>query len=375
MLALGHALIARPKLVLIDELSLGLAPQLIDRLLDAVRAIAARGATIVLVEQSMTVARAVAQRAVFMEKGEVRFDGPIEELLDRPDVLRSVFLEGAATSAASRARLAVASDAPVVLEVRGLRVAFGGIDAVDGVDLALRAGEVIGLMGPNGAGKTTLFDLVSGYLAPDSGAVLLGGEDVREWTPDARARWGLGRYFQDARLFPSLTVSEAIAAACERHVAMRDPIAALVSSPAVRRSERAITARVDELVELLHLQAYADKFVYELSTGTRRIVDIACCLAHRPAVLLLDEPSAGIAQREAEALAPVLLDIRDTTGAALLVIEHDLPLISAVSDEIVVLDLGRVIARGTPMAVVHDPAVIASYLGTGTREDAVPCES
>jgi branched-chain amino acid transport system ATP-binding protein len=125
--------------------------------------------------------------------------------------------------------------------------------------------------------------------------------------------------------------------------------------------------QVDDLIELMHLQAFADKFVGELSTGTRRVVDIACSLAHRPAVLLLDEPSSGIAQREAEALAPLLLNIRDQTNAALIVIEHDMPLIRSVSDRLVALELGQVVAQGDPDTVIRDPRVVEGYLG-GTIE-------
>ena len=144
---------------------------------------------------------------------------------------------------------------------------------------------------------------------------------------------------------------------------MRDPIAAALHLPAVARSEAAVRARVDELVELLGLGAYADKFVHELSTGTRRIVDLACVLAHEPTVLLLDEPSSGIAQREAEALAPLLCDVRDSLSVTMLVIEHDLALLTAISDRLVALDRGRVVAIGAPHAVLDDPAVVQAYLG------------
>ncbi|HEV3227684.1 MAG TPA: ATP-binding cassette domain-containing protein, partial [Acidimicrobiales bacterium] len=187
---------------------------------------------------------------------------------------------------------------------------------------------------------------------------------VSELNPDQRAIAGLGRSFQDARLFPSMTVRDTIATAYERHVPVPDPLAAFVLSPAVKISEREVDEQVEELIDLMRLQAYADKFVGELSTGTRRIVDLACVLAHKPSVLLLDEPSSGIAQRETEALAPVLLDIRDKTGAALIVIEHDMPLITTISDELVALELGAVIARGDPQAVVRDPRVVEGYLGT-----------
>ena len=134
-------------------------------------------------------------------------------------------------------------------------------------------------------------------------------------------------------------------------------------------SEQAVAARVDELIDLMGLGAFADKFVSELSTGSRRIVDLACILGHEPSVILFDEPSSGIAQRETEALGPLLLRMRDATGASLLVIEHDMPLITSVADRLVAMDLGRVVTIDTPYSVVHHPHVVASYLGT--TEDAI----
>ena len=237
------------------------------------------------------------------------------------------------------------------------------------VDLSVRESQILGIIGPNGAGKTTVFDMISGFLAPTSGRIVLAGLDVTGTTPDARAALGLGRSFQDARLFPSMTVRQTIAVALERHILTRDPIAAALMSPATRISERAVDREVDRLIELMNLGAFADKFVGELSTGTRRIVDLSCTLAHDPKVLLLDEPSSGIAQRETEALGPVLLDIRDKTGAALVVIEHDMPLITSVSDELLALELGEVVARGEPDEVLNDPRVVEGYLGSS--EDAI----
>jgi branched-chain amino acid transport system ATP-binding protein len=191
----------------------------------------------------------------------------------------------------------------------------------------------------------------------------LWGDDVTALPPEGRAGLGLGRSFQDARLFPSMTVRQTIAVALERHILHRDPIATALMSGAVRWAEKLVEEQVDRLIELMSLNAFADKFVGELSTGTRRMVDLACVLAHDPKVLLLDEPSSGIAQRETEGLGPALLDIRDQTGAALIVIEHDMPLITSISDELLALELGAVIARGTPDEVVNDPRVIEGYLG------------
>jgi branched-chain amino acid transport system ATP-binding protein len=247
--------------------------------------------------------------------------------------------------------------------VEGLTRRFGAVLALDQASLSVPPGRIVGIIGPNGAGKTTLFDTISGFLVPDAGRVVLGGRDVTRLGPDRRARLGLGRSFQDARLFPSLTVAEAVGLALERKVEVRDPLAIALGLRAVARSERCVADRVSEIIERMGLGGYANSFVSELSTGTRRLVDLACVLAHEPTVLLLDEPSSGIAQREAEALGPVLVDIRDQTGAALVVIEHDLPLVSGIAEEMVALDLGRVLARGTPAEVLADPLVTAAYLG------------
>jgi branched-chain amino acid transport system ATP-binding protein len=372
MLALGMAFIAKPKLLMIDELSLGLAPAIVEQLLGIVRRIRDSGTAIVLVEQSINVALTVAERAYFMEKGEVRFSGPTAELLERDDIVRSVFLEGTAVATGQKAKARTAVEtpggdpfatAPVVLEVAGLTKRFGGIRAVDDCDLVLREGEILGLIGPNGAGKTTIFDLVSGFLTTDGGRVILDGRDITAMSPDRRAWLGLGRSFQDARLVPALTVAENIALGLERHLDVRDHVASAMGLPGVVRLEEDVAWTVADLVELMNLGAYRDKFVRELSTGTRRIVDLAMAIAHDPRVLLLDEPSSGIAQRETEALGPLLQRIRQEAGCALLVIEHDMPLITSVSNRIVALELGHPIAEGTPDEVVRDPQVIASYLG------------
>ena len=397
MLALGMAFLGRPRLLLIDELSLGLAPVMVEQLLPMIEAIREHGTTIIIVEQSVNLALTIAQTAYFMEKGEIRFHGPTAELLGRPDILRSVFLEGAAgraggaavphptadtagsgpVSDAARPSLDATMSVPVadgngaepvavVLVVIDVRVRFGGIQAVGGVSLRAAAGEIVGIIGPNGAGKTTLFDLISGFIRADAGRVVLGGRELTGRGPDQRARLGLGRSFQDAQLFPALTVEETIAVAMDRWVQIKDPLNPALHLPAAFDSEQAVRERVAELIELLSLGAFRTKFVHELSAGSRRVVDLACVVAHRPTVVLLDEPSSGIAQRESEALAPLLLRLRDELGATLLVIEHDMPLIAAVASRLVALDQGLVIADGPPEAVLHDPVVVSSYLGDNT---------
>ncbi len=395
MLALGSALMTRPEVLMIDELSLGLAPTIVGQLLEVVDEVHARGTTIVIVEQSVNVALNLAKRAVFMEKGEVRFEGPAAELLDRPDILRSVFIAGAATPEVAETashpdgrksksrppktrthgqnqlaelepseRPGIEPDAKVVLACEDVVKRFGGITAVDYVTLEVRQGEIVGLIGHNGAGKTTLMDCISGFLSLDRGRIRLRGVEVTDWAPNERAKGAMGRSFQDALLFPTLTVAETIAIARERHLVSRDMFAAALQLPASYESELAVAAAVDELIELMGLGAYRQKLTGELSTGTRRIVDLACILAQDPRVLLLDEPSAGVAQKETEALGPLLRRIRERTGCAILIIEHDMPLVSGLCDRLVALELGGVIAEGPPAEVLAHPGVIASYLGT-----------
>jgi branched-chain amino acid transport system ATP-binding protein len=369
MLALGGALMTRPELLMIDELSLGLAPTIVGQLLEVVREIHARGTTIVIVEQSVNVALNLAERAVFMEKGEVRFTGPTQELLERPDILRSVFISGAGAAGSSNAPKRAADrnvdpNGKVLLECAGVVKRFGGITAVNDVDLKLRDGQILGLIGHNGAGKTTLMDCISGFLPIDSGRIRVRGHDVTDWAPHERARGGVARSFQDALLYPSLTVAETIAVARERHLACIDMVAAAFQLPASYESELEVAQKVDELIELMGLGAFRQKLTGELSTGSRRIVDLACILAQDPKVLMLDEPSGGVAQRETEALGPLLLRVRDQIGCAVLVIEHDMPLLRTICDRMIALELGAIIAEGTPKEVLEHPAVIESYLGT-----------
>ena len=376
MLSLAMAFVTRPKVLCIDELSLGLAPAVVAQLCDRVRAIHAAGTTVVLVEQSVDVALLLAGQAVFLEKGEVRFRGPTADLLDRPDLLRSVFIGGGSGPAGAPAKTGTGarpesrSGTGARLSCRGIVRRFGGLTALDSVDLDVAPGSAVGIIGHNGAGKTTLFDVISGFLRPDAGEVRIGELDVTGEAPHRRAVAGLGRSFQEARLFPSLTVAETVAVALERYLPNRDTLAAALALPASTYMEAAVAERVDELLGLLGLTGYRHHRIADLSTGTRRIVELCCVLAQDPAVVLLDEPSAGVAQRETEALAPLLRRVREATGCSLLIIEHDMALISSVCDELVALELGSVIARGAPAEVLGHPQVIASYLG-GARQTAL----
>ena len=246
-----------------------------------------------------------------------------------------------------------------ILEVEGARRRFGGVVAVDDVSLSLAAGETLGLIGPNGAGKTTLFEIIGGFTRPDAGRIRFAGEDITRKGPEARAERGLVRSFQDAGLFPTLTVVEVVTLALER----TSPTLFLPSVLGFRGQERRKAERANELVSLLGLDPFRTKRIAELSTGTKRITELACLVALEPTVLLLDEPSSGIAQRETEALGELLARVRDTLGVSLIVIEHDMPLVASLCDRLIAMESGRVIAVGVPDDVLSDPAVVASYLG------------
>jgi branched-chain amino acid transport system ATP-binding protein len=252
------------------------------------------------------------------------------------------------------AGLAVAQPGPAgpasrgeLLEAHELSVHFGGVRAVDRVELELRKGEILGLIGPNGAGKTTLVNALSGFQKPTAGRVLLNGEDVTGWSPYRLARSGLTRTFQSVRLFPGLTVLENVELGGVG-VGMR--------RPAARRSARM-------LLERLGLSGKADSLATGLPHGLERRLGIVRALAARPAFLLLDEPAAGLNERESDELVGALTLIRDDFSCALVVIEHDMRVIMRLCERIQVLDYGKTISTGTPAQVRADPAVLTAYLG------------
>ncbi|HSA52806.1 MAG TPA: ABC transporter ATP-binding protein, partial [Yinghuangia sp.] len=237
--------------------------------------------------------------------------------------------------------------------------------AVDGVSIEVRPNEIVGLIGTNGAGKSTLMNAIGGYV-PATGTVHLLGDDVSGKSPAARARGGLGRTFQAATLFPELTVKETVQIALEAR-GRTDMLSTALHLPHTFGRERSKNAEATDLIDFLGLGRYADAFIGDLSTGTRRIVELAGLLALDARVLCLDEPTAGVAQRETEAFGPLIQEIRRELGASMLVIEHDMPLIMGISDRVYCLETGRVIAAGQPDEVRNDPKVIASYLGTDER--------
>src|SRR4051794_21146855 len=250
--------------------------------------------------------------------------------------------------------------------VDGISLRFGGLQVLDDVSFDVNQNEIVGLIGPNGAGKTTLFDVISGFHTPTHGHVWLRDNDILRERPYRRAWLGLGRTFQTARLFQNETVLNIVRTACHHRMhggAVRSLVAGLVGTRRSLAVEAEATERATVLIDQLGLGDYATKMASELSYGTLRLTELATILAMEPELVLLDEPSSGIAQRETEALGPLLLDLRTELGATFLLIEHDMPLIMGISDRIVALAAGRVLAEGTPTEIQANDEVVEAYLG------------
>jgi len=255
-----------------------------------------------------------------------------------------------------------------ILKIEDVHLAFGGVHALDGVDFEVPQGEIVGLIGPNGAGKTTLFDCISGYQRPDSGRITYADANGKSvelvgMPPHERVTHGIGRLFQQARLFPSVTIRDVLRTVQHRRM-KAGLFRSILGLGGAANEEKEIAKRADEALELVGLSAHADKPAMELSTGMLRLCELAAIVAVRPRLLLLDEPSSGIAQKETEALLPLLKRLRDHLDATVLVIEHDMPLVMGLADRIVAMAQGKVLTEGTPSVVQRHPDVLASYLGT-----------
>jgi len=256
------------------------------------------------------------------------------------------------------------------LELCSVSVAFGGLQAVDNVSLVAEPGSVVGLIGPNGSGKTTLLDLVSGLVKPSAGEIMLDETDLSEYLPEERLGLGMVRSFQDCRLYPALTVEDSLLLTADARQ-LPSVIATTLRLPGARRAERRKQADVDQVISAFGLERFRHHRITELSTGTRRVVDLASVMLARPRLLLLDEPTAGIAQREAEAFVPLLQRLHAVTGATIVLVEHDVPLVFELCSTVVVMAIGQVVAVGPPDEVSRDPAALAAYLGASDAALAV----
>jgi ABC-type branched-subunit amino acid transport system ATPase component/ABC-type branched-subunit amino acid transport system permease subunit len=274
--------------------------------------------------------------------------------------LWSVFLGKLEKSQRLSARSATTS---TVLTVADVHVRFGGIRALQGASMEVHAGEIVGLIGPNGAGKSTLIDAISGVTRPARGSVTMLGSDVTTLPPDLRAGLGIGRSFQSAHLFPGLTVRETVQTMIGSRKGI-GTVGSMVRAPWTRKTEQLCRLEADALITRMGLSDFADTSTGDLSTGTRRICDLTLQVAGKPKLLLLDEPTAGIAQRETEAFGPLLRGLREELECAIVIVEHDMPLLMDLCDRVYAMVEGQMVACGTPEEIRSNPIVIASYLGT-----------
>jgi len=251
----------------------------------------------------------------------------------------------------------------ILLSARELTVRFGGVLAVNKVSFDVRHGEVFTLIGPNGAGKTTVFNLISRIYAPTAGALSFNGSDLLRATASRIAALGIARTFQNIELFEHATVLQNLLIG--RHIHRHgNLLSEMLFLPSVRAAERATRRKVEEVIDLLDLQHHRDQLVAGLPYGVRKVVELARALATEPRLLLLDEPSSGLNPEETDDMAFWIQDIRRDLGVTILMVEHDMGLVSKVSDRVLAMNQGEVLAVGEPRQVQSDPRVVEAYLGT-----------
>jgi ABC-type branched-subunit amino acid transport system ATPase component len=254
------------------------------------------------------------------------------------------------------------AEGPARLDITDLVVSFGGLRALDKVTVSVEPGTIVGLIGPNGSGKTTLLDTVSGIVAPTEGSLTFDGEDLADYLPEERAALGLVRSFQDCRLYPELTVHDTLMLCEDARQSVR-VLSTTLQLPWARRTEHDKRKAVDRAIASFGLDRFRHHLTGHLSTGTRRVVDLASIVLAGPRLLLLDEPTAGIAQREAEAFIPLLRRLQEVTDSTILLVEHDVPLVFELCSNVVVMETGKVVSIGSPDEVRRDPRALAAYLG------------
>lgn len=252
----------------------------------------------------------------------------------------------------------------VILEMEKISQEFGGLRAVDGINLRIEEKEIFGIIGPNGAGKTTLFNIITGIYVPIEGNLIFKGKKINRAAPHNIARMGIGRTFQNIRLFDKLSVLDNVRVGCHG-VTYSGFWGGMLGLPASRKEEKLILTRSQELLEMVGLYDKRYEYADNLAYGEQRRLEIARALALKPSLLLLDEPGAGMNSMEKEELMGLIRQIRDEHHITILLVEHDMNLVMNICERIAVLDYGRKIAEGTPSEIKNDDRVIQSYLGVG----------
>ena len=364
MLAMGRALMSDPKLLLLDEPSLGLAPRLVERIGELIRQIRDQGAAVLLVEQNSVMSLAVSDRAYLLENGVVAMQAPAAELA-ASDEIRERYLppvEHAARASdrsGGSATVGVNGATGVSLSARGVSKNYGGVAALADVDLDVGAGTIHAIIGPNGAGKSTLVNVLSGVATPDHGSVVLDGRAVTDVPSHRRAQLGMTRTFQNLALAEECSVLDNLLVG--RHSIWRGGIWSDLLGRRARRQEHEVAVR--DIAEAFGLGDRLDTPVNTLAYGDRKRVELARAACARPSRMMLDEPVAGMNHGESSDMRDAILTIHELLRPTIILIEHDMPFVIDLAEQITVLDFGRVIATGDPHTLRQDPAVIEAYLG------------
>ncbi|MEI7368672.1 high-affinity branched-chain amino acid ABC transporter ATP-binding protein LivG [Pectobacterium colocasium] len=251
-----------------------------------------------------------------------------------------------------------------LLSVRGLMMRFGGLLAVNNVEMDIHAGEIVSLIGPNGAGKTTVFNCLTGFYRPSGGTIMLRDRHLEGLPGQAIARMGVVRTFQHVRLFREMTVVENLLVAQHQHL-KSGVFAGLLKTPSFRRAEADAQERAAVWLERIGLLDLANRQAGNLAYGQQRRLEIARCMVTRPELLMLDEPAAGLNPKETDELNQLIAELRDSHQVSVLLIEHDMKLVMGISDRIYVVNQGTPLAQGTPAEIRNNPDVIRAYLGEG----------
>lgn len=374
MLVIGRALMQRPKILLLDEPSLGLSPKMAEKINSLIRRINADGTSILLIEQNAATALELSSHAYLLESGEIALEGRSADLV-RNDHVQGAYLGGGKSGRSYRSTAQVAEYPPIRdesaagphLAVDGLTLRIGGVTVLDDVSFTVGKGELFAVIGPNGAGKTSLLNSLSGFYRPQEGTVRFAGTSVIGRSPADIARLGCARTFQNLALFDHLPVIDNVMVGRERFRRSGALTSALWRGRA-RKEERSAREFCSELIDMVGLSKWRDRQAGVLPYGLRKRVELARALALEPRLLLLDEPVAGMNFDETAELMSYVVRARSEFELTVLLVEHDLHLVMDLADRVLCLDFGHPLVVDVPEVVSADPAVITAYLGATHAE-------